>query len=254
MQADARRLQALFQQRMGLHFPEINFASTRVRLPHGLETPKQPAVVITGPRGLRRPPPPPIDGEATRPMYSEPPHPQIMPRVAAAAAQQQQLQQHMASAFQHEEPSNKKDNKRSRKTGKGKVKVVMSNSKARNAVVNDKAPPAVVVEDAGPADEGILHPVDLVIHKKKRKCREQTASRTPQLVISKTTGNLAQWSSSVGVSSMDHVHSRSSRQSAGLGSKSLQGAVATSVSSQVGAVTVLKKSRTDGGKRRPTHR
>lgn len=70
------------------------------------------------------------------------------------------------------------------------MKVVMSNSKARNAVVNDKAPP--VVEDAGPAGEGILHPVDLVIRKKKRKCREQTTSRISQLVVSKeTTGNLA---------------------------------------------------------------
>jgi SWI/SNF-related matrix-associated actin-dependent regulator of chromatin subfamily A protein 2/4 len=72
-------------------------------------------------------------------------------------------------------PAPKQEGKKGKKGGKEKSKDKKGKSKSKaNSSVKEKE----LVQEEAESDEGIMHPVDLVIHKKKRKGREHTGKRT----------------------------------------------------------------------------
>ncbi|XP_024392755.1 ATP-dependent helicase BRM isoform X2 [Physcomitrium patens] len=263
VQTDARRLQALFESRMSLMFPEVDFSSARVRSYAPVQPSQAPPViglrsipqasvvsgprskinapVVTGPRGVRRPPASVI----AEPAHVETPNPRSSTRIS--------LVRHAALSLE-EAPVTKQEGKMSKKAGqeKSKDKKAKLKSKVRSSV-KDKE----LIEDEVESDEGIMHPVDLVIHKKKRKGREHTGSRTVSslLVINaEDTRDTTARGFNVGPSWNTRAplpvapRSRVPTVSPGSSRRS-----ALQPNTKVGAVTVLKKSRTDGGKRRPSH-
>lgn len=257
---------------MSLVFPEVDFSSARVRsyapvlppqVPSGsgsrgvLQTPVVTgprgvlqAPVVTGPRGVRRPPPPAV----TEPLHVETP-------TNARSSTRISLVRHPAPPPQEEAPVTKKSKKGGKEKSKDK-KGKSKSSKAKSSNVKEKE---LVQEDAE-SDEGIMHPVDLVIHKKKRKGREHTGSRTvisSQLVFNtEEMRETAARGFSVGSSGNARVSQQQQQQLQQAGPRSRAPAAspascrrsAPQPDLKVGAaVTVLKKSRSDGGKRRPSH-
>jgi SWI/SNF-related matrix-associated actin-dependent regulator of chromatin subfamily A protein 2/4 len=72
-------------------------------------------------------------------------------------------------------PAPKQEGKKGKKGGKEKLKDKKGKSKSKaNSSVKEKE----LVHEEADSDEGIMHPVGLVIHKKKRKGREHTGKRT----------------------------------------------------------------------------
>ena len=261
VQADARRLQALFDSRMKLNFPDVDFSSARVKSYAPILPPQVPSVsgsrapvvtgprgvlqapIVTGPRGVRRPPPP-----VTEPAHVETPisNPRSSTRIS--------LVRHPAPP-EEEAPVPKQDGKKGKKGGKekSKDKKGKSKSKAKSSVKEKE-----LVQEEAESDEGIMHPVDLVIHKKKRKGREHIGNRTvsSQLVFNteemrETTARGFSVGPSGNASRGSHQAAPRSRAPAASPASSRRSALQPDT--KVGAVTVLKKSRSDGGKRRPSH-
>lgn len=244
-------------------FPDFDFSFARVKSYAPILPPQAPSVsgsrgvshapvvtgprgvlqapIVTGPRGVRRPP---AIAEPVR-VETPPSNPRSSTRIS--------LVRHPVPP-QEEAPVPKQEGKKGKKGGKekSKDKKGKSKSKAKNSVKEKE-----LVQEEAESDEGIMHPVDLVIHKKKRKGREHTGSRTvgSQLVFNEEMRETTARGFSVGPSGNA---SRGSQQAAPR-SRAPAASPATSRRSalqpdtKVGAVTVLKKSRSDGGKRRPSH-
>jgi SWI/SNF-related matrix-associated actin-dependent regulator of chromatin subfamily A protein 2/4 len=249
-------------------FPDVDFSSARVRslapvLPPqgppvtGLRSaPQAPAVtgprgvlqapIVTGPRGVRRPPA----------AVTESPHvetPTSNPRSSTRIS----LVRHPAPP-QEVAPAPKQEGKKGKKGGKEKSKDKKGKSKSKaNSSVKEKE----LVQEEAESDEGIMHPVDLVIHKKKRKGREHTGSRTvsSQLVFNAeemretTARGFSVGPSGNASAGRSSQHQAAPRSRAPAASPASSRRSALQPDRKVGAITVLKKSRSDGGKRRPSH-
>ena len=223
---------------MGLMFPEVDFSSVRARSNMGAIPPKPPSV--TGARGIRRP----------ASVGSEPAR-QSQPETSNSRSSTRGTL--VRNTPPQEDPVSGSTKVKGKKSGKEKIKEKKSKSKNKSKVrtsVKDRKS----VEEAEP-DGGILHPVDLVIHKKKRKGREHTGSRMGRSHLgldSEEPREASARSSTLGASGK----LRSSQGTPGWGQFAVPATGRRSglqSDPKVGVVTVLKKSRTDGGKRRPSH-
>lgn len=259
-------------------FPDLDLSSARVKSYAPILPPQGPSVsgsrglpqtpvvtgprgilqapIVTGPRGVRRPP------AVTEPAHVETPpsNPRSSTRIS--------LVRHPAPPQPQEEapvPVLKQEGKKGKKGGKekSKDKKGKSKSKAKNCAKEKELVEEPEVESDDQGDQGIMHPVDLVIHKKKRKGREHTGSRTVNVSSQLGQFNLEEMreTSSRGFSVGPSGNAgRGSQQQAAPRSRAPAASPASSRRSapqpdtKVGAaVTVLKKSRSDGGKRRPSH-
>ena len=224
-------------------FPDLDLSSARVRTYAPMppmpsvsgsrggapQTPVGPrgvllhGPIVTGPRGVRRPAP--VAEQVETP-------PRSSTRIS--------LVRHPAPPPPQEDEVPTKKSKKGGKE-KSKDKKGKSKSKAKKELAEE------VEAEAGESDEGIMHPVDLVIHKKKRKGREHRTVHVGQHFNAEEMRETAARGFSVGPSGGGK---RSSRAPPVTSSRRQQ-----PEAPKVGAVgvTVLKKSRSDGGKRRPSH-
>ncbi|XP_024372220.1 ATP-dependent helicase BRM isoform X2 [Physcomitrium patens] len=249
VQTDARRLQALFDSRMSLIFPEVDFSSARVRSNAPVLTPQAPPVtgsrgilqapVVTGPRGVRRP----AGAESAQIGIS--PNSRSSTRISLVRP---------VAPPQEEVLVTNQEGKKSKKGGNEKLKDKNAKSKSK---VNSSGKKKELQEEEAESDQGIMHPVDLVIHKKKRKGREHTGSRTVSSPLVFDVEEMREASArgfTVGSSGNARAPPLATpRPRAPAASPASSRLSASQPDIQVGAVTVLKKSRTDGGKRRPSH-
>jgi hypothetical protein len=152
VQADARRLQALFFQRMGLQFPDVDFSPVRTKI---AAVPLQPAPVPGSfkTESLESSEPARARGEAETPTT----------RWRSSRSFGQQGNE--AADFEPKEKALHEE-KKSKKKGKDVKKIGQPE-------IGDK-----VGEDK--LGGGVMHPVDLVVLKKKRNGRERVAGKLPK--------------------------------------------------------------------------
>ncbi|CAM6105324.1 unnamed protein product [Calypogeia fissa] len=151
VQADARRLQALFFQRMSLQFPDVDFSPVRTKI---MAVARQPSPVS-------------VPGSHKMESYesSEPPRSK-----SETVAPTTRWRSTRTAAQEMSESADGAIKEKSLHKDKRKGKDVKKNEKL---ALDDKV-------DESRMGGGILHPVDLVVLKKKRNGRERVASKLPR--------------------------------------------------------------------------
>ncbi len=252
-------------------FPDVDFTSVRVRSTVGTPTPVPSSTGIRGARRL-----PLITAEAAKPLMlnSSTTDPQSSARVTLVRRTPLDDDSPTQEKKSHKGKKSKKEGKETIKEKKIKEKKVkekkikekksiksISSAKSDANKCSIKEREQFLGKDD--LDDGILHPVDLVIQRKKRKGREQKGVvRAVSLQGVSNSGVPKSSGAAAAVGATMSANSRKFLQAApGWGAQSAASpSIGQASGSQQqhqqdgkgGVVTVLKKLRTDGGKRRPS--
>ncbi len=248
-------------------FPDVDFTSVRVRSTVGTPTPVPSSTGIRGARRL-----PLTTAEAAKPLMlnSSTTDPQSSARVALVRRTPLDDDSPSQEKKSHKGKKSKKEGKETIKEKKIKEKKIKEKKsiKSINSAKSDANKCSIKEREQflgkDELDDGILHPVDLVIQRKKRKGREQKGVvRAVSLQgVSNSSVPKSSGAAAAAVGATMSANSRKFLQGApGWGAQfAASPSIGQASGSQQqhqqdgkgGVVTVLKKLRTDGGKRRPS--
>ncbi|KAJ7560784.1 hypothetical protein O6H91_04G145700 [Diphasiastrum complanatum] len=207
LQADARRLQGLFFERMSLMFPDVDFNSVRISIGVAVQPSQWSRSLRKGESGSK------------------------LPRSSVQASDKQMCL---------DVDKDSRHKVKSKKQGKTNRPKPTEKASARD------------VEDLKEANVVVLHPVDLIIHRKKRNSRRRSEIRK----VSDRTNKRTQSSSQKSKHANDYDGNFSlSKLQGGRGALVTTGRVETCTIKVVGdgILNPRKKMRTDIGRRRPAH-